>query len=90
MTDREQLLVALLEESERRAGAEVSVLDVIAMLERLGAEHQLTAHHPLVQNERRTVCQPPGRAPSSADLGPPRPVFMVRRSAAEVPAVADS
>jgi hypothetical protein len=40
MTDREKLLTALLRESDRRAGAEISVLDVIAMLERVGAEHR--------------------------------------------------
>ena len=50
MTDREKLLAALLRESERRVGAEVgseevSVLDVIAMLDKLGAEHQLVVHH---------------------------------------------
>ena len=48
MTDREKLLTALLEESERPAGAEVSVLDVIAMLEQLGAEHQRLVHHKAV------------------------------------------
>jgi hypothetical protein len=48
MTDREKLLTALLQESERRVGAEVSVLDVIAMLERLGVEHQLAVHDKLM------------------------------------------
>ena len=45
MTDREKLLIALLQESDRRAGADVSVLDIIAMLEELGAEHQQVVHH---------------------------------------------
>ena len=51
MTDREKLLTALLEESDRRAGAEISlvneisVVDVIAMLEKAGAEHQRVVHH---------------------------------------------
>ena len=51
MTDREKLLTALLQESERRVGAEISlvdtisIVDVIAVLERLGAEHQRVVHH---------------------------------------------
>lgn len=49
MTDREKLLTALLQESEHRAGAEISVLDVIALLDKLGAEHQLAEHHKLVR-----------------------------------------
>ena len=40
MTDREKLLTALLQESERRVGAEISVLDVMAMLDALSAEHR--------------------------------------------------
>jgi hypothetical protein len=48
MTDREKLLSALLEENDRRAGAEISVLDIISMLERLGAEHQQVVHHKVV------------------------------------------
>ncbi len=44
MTDREKLLIALLTESDRRVGAEISVLEVIAMLDKLGAEHQLAVH----------------------------------------------
>ena len=48
MTDREKLLIALLRESDRRAGADISVVDVIEMLERLGAEHQQVVHHKLV------------------------------------------
>jgi hypothetical protein len=48
MTDREKLLTALLEENDRRAGAEISVLDIISMLERLGAEHQQVVHHKVV------------------------------------------
>jgi hypothetical protein len=48
MTDREKLLTDLIRESDRRAGAEISVLDVIAMLEQLGAEHQLAVHHKAV------------------------------------------
>jgi len=45
MTDRELLLTALLQENERRAGTEISVLDVIAMLDRFGSEHRLVAQH---------------------------------------------
>ena len=45
MTDREKLLTALLQESDRRAGAKISVLDIVTMLEQLGAEHQLAVHH---------------------------------------------
>lgn len=48
MTDREKLLTALLQESDRRAGADVSVLDVIAILEALGAEHRRVVHHEVV------------------------------------------
>jgi len=48
MTDREKLLTALLRESDRRAHAEISVLEVMAMLVRLGAEHQLVVHHEAV------------------------------------------
>jgi hypothetical protein len=48
MTDREKLLTALLEESERRVGAEISVMDVIAILEGAGAEHQRVVHHKVV------------------------------------------
>ena len=48
MTDREKLLTALLQESDRRAGADISVLDVVAVLERLGAEHQRVVHHKAV------------------------------------------
>ena len=48
MTDREKLLTALVRESDRRVGAEISVLDVIAMLEKLGAEYQLAVHHKAV------------------------------------------
>jgi len=51
MTDREKLLTALLRETEHRVGAEVSVLDVIAMLEKLGAEHRRVVHHEM----RRTA-----------------------------------
>ena len=40
MSDREKLLLALVQESERRSGAKVSVLDVMTMLEILGAEHR--------------------------------------------------
>ena len=49
MTDREELLAALLLGSDRRAGAEISVLDVIAMLEALGAEHRRVVHHKQVR-----------------------------------------
>jgi hypothetical protein len=49
MTDREKLLISLLQESDRRAGVKISVLDVIAMLDRVGAEHRSAAHHMLVQ-----------------------------------------
>ena len=59
MTEREKLLTALLRESDRRVGAEVSVLDVIAMLDRLGAEHQRAVHHQLVP--RRRASPPVGR-----------------------------
>ena len=59
MTDREKLLTSLLRESERRVGAEVSVLDVIAMLDRLGAEHRRAVHHQLVP--RRRVSPSAGR-----------------------------
>ena len=51
MTAREKLLTALLEESERRARTEISlvdeisVVDVIAMLEALGAERRGVVHH---------------------------------------------
>jgi hypothetical protein len=49
MTDREKLLTALLQASEREAhrgvGDDISVLDVIAMLEALGAEHRRVVHH---------------------------------------------
>jgi len=45
MTDHERLLIALLRETERRVGAELSALDVIAMLEKLGAEHRRVLHH---------------------------------------------
>lgn len=55
MTDREKLLTALLADSERRVGAEVSVLDVIAMLDRLGAEHRRAVHHPLVPRRRASA-----------------------------------
>ena len=48
MTDREKLLTSLLLESDRRAGAAISVLDVIALLQKAGAEHQLAVHHKLV------------------------------------------
>ena len=54
MTDREKLPTALLRESDRRAGAEISlvdeisVVDVIAMLENAGAEHQRVVHHKVV------------------------------------------
>ena len=48
MTDREKLLTALLEEHDRRVGAGVSVLDVIALLEALGAEHQRVVHRRVV------------------------------------------
>ena len=48
MTDRENLLTALLEESDRRAGAEIPLLAVTAMLEQLGAEHRRVAHQPVV------------------------------------------
>jgi hypothetical protein len=48
MTDREKLLTALLEESDRRVGAEVSVLDVIDMLEKLGAERRRVVHQEVV------------------------------------------
>ena len=48
MTDREKLLTALLEESERRAGHDISVVQVMEMLERLGAEHRRVAHHRVV------------------------------------------
>ena len=40
MTDREQLLKALLQETDRRAGAEVSLVDVVDMLDELGAEYR--------------------------------------------------
>ena len=47
MTDREKLLATLLQQSEREAhrgvDADVSALDVIAMLEALGAEHRRVA-----------------------------------------------
>ena len=55
MTDREKLLIALLRESDRRAGADISVVDVIEMLERLGAEHQQVVHHKLVAYGRVRV-----------------------------------
>ena len=48
MTDREKLLTALLEAQDRRAGETVSLLDVIAMLEQLGAEHRRVVHHKVV------------------------------------------
>jgi hypothetical protein len=54
MTDREKLLSPLLEESDRRAGAEISlvdeisVVDVIAILDKAGAEHQQVVHHKVV------------------------------------------
>jgi hypothetical protein len=52
MTDREKLLTALLQQSEREACrsvvGEVSVLDVIAMLDALGAEHRRVAQHEVV------------------------------------------
>ena len=40
MSDREKLLTALLRESERRSAAQVSVVDVMSMLERLGSEYR--------------------------------------------------
>jgi hypothetical protein len=49
MTDREKLLTALLRESDRRAHVEISVLDVMAMLDKLGAEHQVAVHHKAVR-----------------------------------------
>ena len=52
MTDREKLLIDLVRESERRAGAKISVLDVIAMLDTLGAEHQLAVRRKLVRPVR--------------------------------------
>jgi len=45
MTDREKLLTALLQESDRRAGPEVSVLDVIAILNNAGVEYRHTKQH---------------------------------------------
>jgi hypothetical protein len=48
MTDREKLLTALLRENDHRDGTQVSVLDVIAMLEALGAEHRRLVHHEVV------------------------------------------
>ena len=53
MTDREKLLTALVQESERRSErvvrCKVSPLDVVAMLERLGAEHERVVHHKAVR-----------------------------------------
>jgi len=54
MTDRERLLNALIVKSDRRAGADISVLDVIALLEKTRAEHQLAVHHKLVVPAPRT------------------------------------
>ncbi len=52
MTDREKLLTALLQQSEREAhrgvDADISVLEVIAMLEAMGAEHRLVVHNEVV------------------------------------------
>ena len=48
MTDREKLLTALRQEEDRRAGNEISVLDVIAMLDKFGAEHQRVVRHKVV------------------------------------------
>jgi hypothetical protein len=51
VTDREKLLTALLQEIDRRADAEISlvdeisVVDVIAILDKAGAEHQRAVHH---------------------------------------------
>ena len=42
MSDREKVLTALLRESERQSPARVSVVDVISMLERFGAEYRAT------------------------------------------------
>lgn len=49
MTDREKLLTALLQETDRRAGNEISVLDVIAILQKAGIEYRRTKHHPAVR-----------------------------------------
>jgi len=45
MTDREKLLTALLQESDRRTRAAVSVLDVIAMLTKAGIEYRHAKQH---------------------------------------------
>jgi hypothetical protein len=73
MTDREKLLAALLRESDRRVGAQVSVLDVIAMLDKLGAEHQLAVHHKLVPRRRVSpAIGRPTRSRRTADRVGPR------------------
>jgi hypothetical protein len=48
MSDREKLLMALLEASERRVGAQMTVLDVVSMLDWLGADRRLA-------EQRKTV-----------------------------------
>lgn len=48
MTDREKLLTALLRECDHRDEMQVSVLDVIAIFEALGAEHRRLVHHEVV------------------------------------------
>jgi len=48
MTDREKLLTAPLRECDHRHGTQVSVLEVIAMLKALGAEHRRLVHHEVV------------------------------------------
>jgi hypothetical protein len=45
MTDREKLLIALLTESDRRAGAAMSVVEVVALLEKIGTAQRLALHH---------------------------------------------
>ena len=47
MTDREKLLTAL-RASDPHVHSDISVIDVLAMLDKLGAEHQRVVHHKLV------------------------------------------
>ncbi len=62
MTDREKLLTALLQESERRVGVEISVLDLMAMLEALGAEHRDAVRRRMLRSAaKRTPAGHPSR-----------------------------
>ena len=55
MTDREKLLVSVLNETDRRTRAEVSIMDVIAMLEQSGEEHRRLVHGETVLTQREAI-----------------------------------